>query len=107
VVNTTTAGAADTLVTAVPASVGTLFDVLYDPWPTPLAAAWAARRATVVDGLDLLVRQAVLQVGLMTGVDLETADDEGADDEAAAGRPSVADLVGLLRAAGEQALRSP
>jgi hypothetical protein len=49
----------------------------------------------------------VLQVGLMTGVDLETADDEGADDEAAAGRPSVADLVGLLRAAGEQALRSP
>jgi shikimate dehydrogenase len=101
VVNTTTAGAADPLVTAVPASVGTLFEVLYDPWPTPLAAAWTARRAIVVDGLDLLVRQAVLQVGLMTGVDLEAA-----DGQSAAGRPSVADLVWLLRAAGEQALRS-
>jgi shikimate dehydrogenase len=102
VVNATTAGAADPLVTAVPASVGILFEVLYDPWPTPLVAAWTARRATVVDGLDLLVRQAVLQVGLMTGVDLEAA-----DDEAPAGRPSVSDLVGLLRAAGERALRSP
>ena len=102
VVNTTTAGAADGLVTSVPASVGTLFEVLYDPWPTPLAAAWTARRASVVDGLDLLVRQAVLQVGLMTGVDLEAADDEDT-----AGRPNVADLVGVLRVAGERALRSP
>ena len=101
VVNTTTAGAADALVTAVPRSVGTLFEVLYDPWPTPLAAAWAARRATVVDGLELLVRQAVLQVGLMTGADLEAADAEGAPD-----RPGVADLVELLRATGERALRS-
>ena len=101
VVNTTTAGAADALVTAVPRSVGTLFEVLYDPWPTPLAAAWAARRATVVDGLELLVRQAVLQVGLMTGADLEAADGEGAP-----GRPGVADLVALLRATGERALRS-
>ena len=101
VVNTTTAGAADALVTAVPRSVGTLLEVLYDPWPTPLAAAWAARRATVVDGLELLVRQAVLQVGLMTGADLEAAD--GKDGP---GRPGVADLVGLLRATGERALRS-
>jgi shikimate dehydrogenase len=101
VVNTTTAGAADPLVAVVPASVGTLFEVLYDPWPTPLAAAWAARRATVVDGLDLLVRQAVLQVGLMTGVDLEAPDGEGAP-----GRPTVAELVALLCAAGERALRS-
>jgi shikimate dehydrogenase len=44
-----------------------LFDVLYDPWPTPLAAAWAAAGGTVLGGLDLLVHQAVLQVELMTG----------------------------------------
>ena len=69
--------------------------------PKVSPTAWTARGATVVDGLDLLVRQAVLQVGLMTGVDLEAADGEGA-----AGRPNVADLVGLLRAAGERALRS-
>ena len=101
VVNTTTAGAADALVAGVPRSVGTLFEVLYDPWPTPLAAAWAARRGIVVDGLELLVRQAVLQVGLMTGVDLEAAGGEGAP-----ARPGVADLAALLRATGERALRS-
>jgi shikimate dehydrogenase len=67
VVATTPAGAADALAAAVPAAPGTLFDVLYDPWPTPLAAAWSARGGAVVGGLDLLVHQAVLQVELMTG----------------------------------------
>lgn len=89
VVSTAAAGATDHLVGQVPREVGALFEVLYDPWPTPLAAAWVARSATVVDGLDLLVHQGVLQVLLMTGV---TAD--------------PADLVPVLRAAGEQALRA-
>ncbi len=43
VVSTVPAGAADRLVDAVPARPGSLLDVVYDPWPTPLAAAWAAR----------------------------------------------------------------
>ncbi|MEX2984968.1 shikimate dehydrogenase [Streptomyces sp. C36] len=67
VVATTPAGATDALAGAVPDRPGTLFDVLYDPWPTPLAAAWAARGGTVLGGLDLLVHQAVLQVEQMTG----------------------------------------
>ncbi|MFG3499151.1 shikimate dehydrogenase [Streptomyces sp. NPDC047928] len=67
VIATTPAGATDELAAAVPDRPGTLFDVLYDPWPTPLAAAWAARRGAVVGGLDLLVHQAVLQVEQMTG----------------------------------------
>ncbi|NGO71406.1 shikimate dehydrogenase [Streptomyces boncukensis] len=67
VIATTPAGAADALVSAVPDRPGTLFDVLYDPWPTPLAAAWQARGGAVVGGLDLLVHQAVLQVEQMTG----------------------------------------
>lgn len=67
VVATTPAGAADALAGAVPERPGTLFDVLYEPWPTPLAAAWARRGGTVLGGLDLLVHQAVLQVELMTG----------------------------------------
>jgi shikimate dehydrogenase len=46
---------------------GLLFDVVYDPWPTRLAAAWLAAGGTVVGGLDLLVEQAALQVELMTG----------------------------------------
>ncbi|WP_052850817.1 shikimate dehydrogenase [Streptomyces avicenniae] len=67
VVATTPAGATDALAAAVPERPGTLFDVLYDPWPTPLAAAWRARGGRVVGGLDLLVHQAVLQVERMTG----------------------------------------
>ncbi|MGW2862928.1 shikimate dehydrogenase [Streptomyces sp. NPDC001205] len=67
VVATTPAGATDALAAAVPERVGTLFDVLYDPWPTALAAAWSGRGGAVVGGLDLLVHQAVLQVEQMTG----------------------------------------
>ena len=92
-VNTTPAGAADGLVARAPATVGTLFEVLYEPWPTPLAAAWAARGGRVVDGLELLVQQAVLQVGLMTGADVEGAGPAG--------------LVAVMRAAGERELRAP
>ncbi len=67
VVTTVPAAAGARLAAAVPSGPGTLFDVLYDPWPTPLAAAWAERGGAVVGGLDLLVHQAVLQVELMTG----------------------------------------
>ncbi len=68
VVATTPAGATDALAAAVPAAPGTLFDVLYEPWPTPLAAAWEGRGGRVIGGLDLLVHQAMLQVELMTGI---------------------------------------
>lgn len=44
-----------------------VFEVLYDPWPTPLSRAARAAGSTVVGGLDLLVHQAALQVTLMTG----------------------------------------
>ncbi|MGW9439571.1 shikimate dehydrogenase [Streptomyces sp. NPDC055607] len=67
VIATTPAGTTNALAAAVPDAVGILFDVLYDPWPTPLAAAWSDRGGKVVGGLDLLVHQAVLQVELMTG----------------------------------------
>ncbi|MEW2488873.1 shikimate dehydrogenase [Streptomyces sp. NPDC048411] len=67
VIATTPAGATDALAGAVPDAPGTLFDVLYEPWPTVLAAAWAAHNGAVVGGLDLLVHQAVLQVEQMTG----------------------------------------
>ncbi|WP_069173259.1 shikimate dehydrogenase [Streptomyces griseus] len=67
VIATTPAGATDALADAVPGSPGTLFDVLYEPWPTVLASRWSATGASVVGGLDLLVHQAVFQVEQMTG----------------------------------------
>ncbi|MFK0118235.1 shikimate dehydrogenase [Streptomyces sp. NPDC090994] len=67
VVATTPAGTTDALAAAVPEMPTTLFDVLYEPWPTALAARWSAHGGAVVSGLDLLVHQAVLQVEQMTG----------------------------------------
>ncbi|WP_128378399.1 shikimate dehydrogenase [Streptomyces cavernae] len=67
VIATTPAGTTDALSGAVPERPATLFDVLYDPWPTALAARWSAYGGAVVSGLDLLVHQAVLQVEQMTG----------------------------------------
>ncbi|MFD5541587.1 shikimate dehydrogenase [Streptomyces sp. NPDC127079] len=67
VIATTPAGTTDALAAAVPERPSTLFDVLYHPWPTGLAARWSMFGGAVVSGLDLLVHQAVLQVEQMTG----------------------------------------
>ena len=50
-----------------------LFDLVYDPWPTPFAAVAIAAGVTVLGGLDLLVHQAVGQIALMTGLDVDVA----------------------------------
>ncbi|GAA1450568.1 shikimate dehydrogenase [Mycobacterium cookii] len=72
--------AADIVVSTVPAAaqapgllhrvagVPVVFEALYDPWPTPLAAAALASGRVLVSGLDLLVHQAALQHELFTGV---------------------------------------
>ena len=48
------------------ADVPALLDVVYDPWPTPLAAACGG---VVVSGAAMLLHQAARQVELMTGMD--------------------------------------
>ena len=68
VISTTPVGATDALAGLVPDAPGALFDVLYHPWPTELAAAWSARGGVVLGGLDLLVHQAVLQCEMFTGI---------------------------------------
>ncbi|WP_169064239.1 shikimate dehydrogenase [Geodermatophilus dictyosporus] len=45
----------------------TLLDVLYAPWPTPLAERAHAAGAAVVSGIEVLFWQATVQVELMTG----------------------------------------
>ena len=69
-VSTVPAGAAD--IYAKRLATGSLrprlvFDVLYHPWPTPLADAAGRAGATVVGGFALLLHQAAGQVALMTG----------------------------------------
>ncbi|WP_344173006.1 shikimate dehydrogenase [Pilimelia columellifera] len=51
---------------------GVLLEALYDPWPTPLAAAAAANNVRVASGLDLLLAQAVEQFRLITAVTAPT-----------------------------------
>lgn len=67
-VSTVPAEAQTEAVIALGADAAVVFEVLYDPWPTPLAAAAAARAQVVVGGLDLLVHQAALQFTAFTGV---------------------------------------
>ncbi|MEU5655826.1 shikimate dehydrogenase [Streptomyces sp. NPDC047737] len=86
VIATTPAGTTDALADAVPQAPGTLFDVLYEPWPTALASRWSATGGGVVGGLDLLVHQAVLQVEQMTGRDAPLAVMRAAGEAALAAR---------------------
>lgn len=44
-----------------------LLDAVYDPWPTPLAAAVTAAGGTVINGLQMLLHQAFAQVEQFTG----------------------------------------
>lgn len=69
VISTVPKGVADPLAAVVDWRPGTvLFDALYDPWPTPLAAAAQAAGCRIVSGLDLLLAQAVGQFERFTGV---------------------------------------
>lgn len=85
--------AVDILVTTVPAAaqtpetvarwsnVAVVFEVVYDPWPTPFATAAVATGATLVSGLDLLVHQAALQFTAFTGVPAPLAAMRAAGEE--------------------------
>jgi shikimate dehydrogenase len=69
-ISTVPAGVADSYAERIrvtgraPAAV---LDVVYAPWPTPLAAAATAAGAVVASGFAMLLHQAAAQVELMTG----------------------------------------
>jgi shikimate dehydrogenase len=71
--------AAEVLVSTIPADVAArytatfapipvLLDAVYDPWPTPLAAAVAAAGGRVISGVQMLLHQAFAQVEQFTGL---------------------------------------
>jgi shikimate dehydrogenase len=69
VISTVPKGAADQLAGQAKWHPGTvLFDAIYDPWPTPLAASAEAQGLAVASGLDLLLAQALSQFEQFTGV---------------------------------------
>ena len=50
------------------AAIPVLLDAVYDPWPTPLAAAVTAKGGRVISGLQMLLHQAFAQVEQFTGL---------------------------------------
>jgi shikimate dehydrogenase len=67
VLSTLPAGAADPLAGAGWRPGQAVLDVVYRPWPTPLAQAAGRAGAVVVSGAAMLLFQAARQVELMTG----------------------------------------
>lgn len=84
VVSTVPASAQTPELVARCADVPVVFEALYDPWPTPLAASAGER--TLVGGLDLLVHQAALQFEAFTGLPAPLAEMRAAGESVLAGR---------------------
>lgn len=92
VISTAPAGAADGLAAQLLAhgkaggsAHGVLLDVVYDPRPTPVAAAWSTTGGINVSGERMLLHQAGEQVRLMTSRDAPIAAMSAALDGALAG----------------------
>lgn len=91
-------GAVDLVISTIPAAAQTaelvssadpcpvVFEVVYDPWPTPLAAAALVSGRILISGLDLLINQAALQVELMTNLPAPMAAMRAAGEGALAAR---------------------
>ena len=87
VVNTTPANTASLFVDQVRATSATFFEVLYNPWPTLLLSKWRESGGYGIDGLDLLIHQAISQIQIFSSSSID--------------RFKVAKM---LRLVGEQAL---
>ena len=78
IISATPAGASDSLLDYFPKKPkSVLFDVLYHPWPTMALVNWKANGGDIIDGLDLLIHQAIDQIQLFSGVPLDRKDMSG------------------------------
>jgi len=75
IISTTPEGATDSLIEIFPERPQSIFfDVLYKPWPTQALAKWRENSGYVIDGLDLLIHQAISQVEIFTGTQIDRAE---------------------------------
>ena len=57
-----------------PTKISTLFfEVLYRPWPTVLLSRWRKNGGETMDGIDLLVHQAIEQISLFSDKTVDRA----------------------------------
>lgn len=71
VVNTAPGDASHIFLPSIQSPRGTLFEVLYNPWPTSLSQSWALSDQQVIDGLELLINQAVSQMEIFSGLSID------------------------------------
>lgn len=72
-INTTPAGVADVFAHNPKLTLhGLYFEALYNPWPTALTRRWESSGGVVVDGLDLLIHQAIVQIEKMSGTEISS-----------------------------------
>lgn len=62
VINTTPGETSAQFVAQIGSVDTTFFEVLYNPWPTKLLAHWRQSSGFAIDGLELLIHQAISQV---------------------------------------------
>jgi len=90
IISTTPNGASDSLTQFFPLNPTSLFfDVLYHPWPTLALETWSGNGGQIIDGLDLLIYQAIVQVGIFSGISFDRAS-----------------MAALMRSNGESALKT-
>ena len=73
VVNTTPGNSAEIYANKVVNPRGTFFEVIYNPWPTKLLSSWRLAGGNSIDGLELLVHQAISQIQLFSGIEIDRA----------------------------------
>ena len=87
VVNTTPSDVASVFLDQIETVSASFFEVLYNPWPTALLSKWRNAGGYGIDGLDLLIHQAISQVELFSSRSVNRFE-----------------MAQLLRTAGEKAL---
>ena len=71
VISTTPVGANDELARPIKSVRGIFFDVLYKPIESELAKAWTLAGGSTINGLNLLVEQAIFQIEIFSKVHFE------------------------------------
>ena len=74
VVNTTPGDSAAKFANGVMSPQGILFELIYNPWPTQLLASWKKTGGSTIDGLELLIHQAISQVEIFTSQTVNRAE---------------------------------
>ncbi len=73
VISTVPSGASDSIALSLDCKIPTFLEVLYRPTPTPLLARFRELGSQTIDGMDLLVEQALDQISLFSETEFDIA----------------------------------